>query len=109
MNLDKLDKIKFLDGFAGSGIVGKYFNQKYSYNVFSNDMEYYSYILSFALLKVEYTDKLKNIIAQLNLLTKPIDENNFNLITENYSEKGKEKENFGLKQIHKKQMLLLKI
>ena len=46
----KTKKIKFLDGFAGSCIVGKYFNQKYGYNVFSNDMEYYSYVLSFALL-----------------------------------------------------------
>ena len=90
----KTNNIKFLDGFAGSGIVGKYFNQKYGYNVFSNDMEYYSYVLSYALLKVEYTEKIKNIIEQLNILTKPIDENKFNLITENYSEKGKEKRKF---------------
>jgi adenine-specific DNA-methyltransferase len=90
----KINKVKFLDGFAGSGIVGKYFNQIYGYNVFSNDMENYSYVLSYALLKVEYTDKLKNIIEQLNQLTKPIDENKFNLITENYSEKGKEKRKF---------------
>lgn len=91
---EKLDRVKFLDGFAGSGIVGKYFNQKYNYNIFSNDMEYYSYVLSFALVKVKYSDKLKNIIEQLNLLTKPTDENKFNLITNNYSEKGKEKRKF---------------
>ena len=82
-NLKKQKKLN-LDGFAGSCIVGKYFNQKYGYNVFSNDMEYYSYVLSFALLKVPYTDKLKNIIEQLNLLSKPIDENKYNLITEHY-------------------------
>lgn len=91
---EKFDDIKFLDGFAGSGIVGKFFNKKYGYNVFSNDLEYYSYILSFALLKVEYTDKITNIIEKLNLLIKPINETNYNLITENYSEKGKEKRKF---------------
>lgn len=91
---EQTNKIKFLDGFAGSGIVGKYFNQKYGYNLFSNDMEYYSYILSYAMLKVKYTEKLKNIIEQLNLLTKPIDENKFNLVSEHYSEKGKEKRKF---------------
>ena len=46
----KTKKIKFLDGFAGSCIVGKYFNQKYGYNVFSNDMEYYSYVLFICIL-----------------------------------------------------------
>jgi adenine-specific DNA-methyltransferase len=94
LNFEQINKIKFLDGFSGSGIVGKYFNQKYGYNVFSNDMEYYSYILSYALLKVQYTDKLKIFIEQLNLLTKPIDEIKFNLITEHYSEKGKEERKF---------------
>lgn len=92
--LDDKNKVKFLDGFAGSGIVGKFFNHKYGYNTYSNDLEFYSFVLSYALLKVPYSDKLDNIIQQLNLLTKPIDENNFNLITLNYSEKGKEKRKF---------------
>jgi len=88
------NKVKFLDGFAGSGVVGKFFNDKYGYNTYSNDLEFYSFILSYALLKVPYSNKLENIIIQLNLLTKPIDENNFNLITLNYSEKGKDKRKF---------------
>jgi adenine-specific DNA-methyltransferase len=92
--LDEKNKVKFLDGFAGSGIVGKFFNHKYGYNTYSNDLEFYSFVLSYALLKVPYSDKLDNIIQQLNLLTKPIDNNNFNLITLNYSEKGKEKRKF---------------
>ena len=90
----KKNDVKFLDGFSGSGIVGKYFNKKYGFNVYSNDMEYYSYVLSYALLQVPYTEKLENIIIQLNKLTKPIDKNKFNLITENYSEDGKEKRKF---------------
>lgn len=88
------NKIKFFDGFAGSGVVGKFFNQKYGYNTYSNDLEFYSFVLSYALLKVPYSAKLENIIEQLNLLTKPVDENNFNLITSNYSEKGKDKRKF---------------
>lgn len=91
---EKTNNIKFLDGFAGSGIVGKYFNKKYGYNVFSNDMEDYSYILSYALLKVEYSENIKNIIEELNNLTEPIDENNYNLITKTYSEKGEDKRKF---------------
>lgn len=91
---EKTNNIKFLDGFAGSGIVGKHFNKKYGYNVFSNDMEDYSYILSYALLKVEYSEKVKNIIEDLNNLTEPIDKDNYNLITKYYSEKGVDKRKF---------------
>jgi adenine-specific DNA-methyltransferase len=91
---DDTNKVKFLDGFAGSGIVGKFFNQKYDFNIYSNDLEYYSFVISYSLLKVPYSNKLENIINQLNLLTKPIKSDKFNLITENYSEKGKEKRMF---------------
>ena len=91
---EKTSNIKFLDGFAGSGIVGKYFNKKYGYNVYSNDMEDYSYLLSYALLKVEFSENIKNIIEELNSLIKPIDEKKFNLITKTYSEKGVDKRKF---------------
>ncbi len=87
------EKIKFLDGFAGTGIVGKYFNQKYKYIVYANDLEYYSWLINYAQLKVKYTEKLENIITELNLLEKT-NNKKFNLITENYSEKGKEKRMF---------------
>ena len=87
------NKIKFLDGFAGSGIVGKHFNQQYGYNVYSNDLEYYSYIISYALLKVPYSNNLEKQIEELNKLTATVNKE-YNLITENYSEKGKEKRKF---------------
>ena len=61
-----------------------------------NENKFYSFVLSYALLKVPYSIKLQNIIESINLLTKPIDDNNFNLITLNYSEKGKEKRNCAL-------------
>ena len=92
-NFKNKNNVRFLDGFAGSGIVGKYFNEKYNYIVYSNDLEYYSYVICQALLKVQYTEKLKTILEELNELTEPIDKK-YNLITENYSEKGKEKRKF---------------
>ena len=87
-------KIKFLDGFAGTGIVGSSFHSKYNFNIISNDLEYYSYIINYSLLCVEYSDKLNDIILKLN--------NNINnklwsvslthtLISTNYSPKGEMK------------------
>ena len=81
--------IKFLDGFAGSGVVSKYFNSKYNYITFSNDMEYYSYILNYSNLKINYSDRLGDIIKTLNTLTGDI--NNINqdcLITNEFSPSG---------------------
>jgi adenine-specific DNA-methyltransferase len=93
--------IKFLDGFAGTGIVSKYFNEKYGYKTFSNDLEYYSFIISYSNLKVLFTDKLNNIINELNKLSEPISPN-YNLLTNNYSPKGKEKRMFFTEQNTKK-------
>lgn len=81
------DNITFFDGFAGTGIVGKYFNNKYNYISIANDLEYYSYIINYSNLKVNYTDKLKNLIEKLNKLEKPKSNDNL-LITNNYSPAG---------------------
>jgi adenine-specific DNA-methyltransferase len=85
--------IKFFDGFAGTGVVSKYFNRKYGYKTYSNDLEYYSYLISYSNLKVEYTIKLEKIIEDLNKL-KYTKNQNYNLITENYSPQGNEKRMF---------------
>jgi adenine-specific DNA-methyltransferase len=47
--------IVFLDGFAGTGIVGSYFHNKYNFNIIANDLEYYSYIINHSLLCVKYS------------------------------------------------------
>lgn len=93
-NFDDQTQIKFLDGFAGSGVVGHYFNSKYNLNVYSNDLEYYSWVINYSLVKVNYSDKLANIIGQLNLISKPSDTNNYSLISLNYSELGPDKRKF---------------
>jgi adenine-specific DNA-methyltransferase len=85
--------ITFLDGFAGTGIVGKYFNRKYNYQTTSNDLEYYSWIINYANLKVPYTDKLSSLIKELNQL-KQTSNNNYKLLTTNYSPAGKENRQF---------------
>jgi adenine-specific DNA-methyltransferase len=85
LSKNKKDNITFFDGFAGTGIVGKYFNYKYNYINIANDLEYYSYIINYSNLKVNYTNKLKNHILELDKLTKP--KNNL-LITNNYSPAG---------------------
>lgn len=79
----------FFDGFAGSGIVSKYFNRKYDFINYSNDLEYYSYVINYVLLKCNYSDKLRDLIEKCNNL-----EPKNGLITENYSENGEEKRLF---------------
>ncbi len=56
----------FGDLFAGTSIIGNYFNNKYKYSIISNDLEYYSYIISYAKLKSLYSDKLGLIIKKIN-------------------------------------------
>lgn len=80
--------VVMLDGFAGTGIVGMHFQSKYiNLNVVANDLEYYSYIINFAQLCVPYTDKLKNLINDFNLIEIK-NKKDFNLISINYSPKG---------------------
>ena len=92
-NFKNKNNIRFLDGFSGSGIVSKFVSEKYNYIVHSNDLEHYSYIICYAILKVPYTQKLEDKINELNEL-ESTDNKDYNLITENYSEKGKEKRKF---------------
>jgi len=86
--------IKFADLFAGTGIVGKYFNRKYNYITTSNDLEYYSYIINWANLKVQFSLKLANLICELNKLIEPNLNDSVNLIQKNYSPLGKDKRLF---------------
>ncbi len=56
----------FGDLFAGTGVVGNYINEKYEINIISNDLEYYSYIINYANLNCRYTERLENIIENIN-------------------------------------------
>lgn len=61
-------KYVFCEPFAGSGIVSSTFSNVFK-NVISNDMELYSYVINYALLRSSYTTKVKEIIEYLNKKT----------------------------------------
>lgn len=64
-NIDDMDNKTFMDLFAGTGTVG--FNMsKYFKSCDANDLEYYSYVINYALLKCNYTEKLQDIIDVCN-------------------------------------------
>lgn len=80
-NIKDMDKKTFADLFSGTGTIGYNMN-KYCKKIVANDLEYYSYIINYALLKCNYSDKIKNIINDMNIL-EPIDDG---LIYKNFSE-----------------------
>jgi len=85
----------FLDGFAGTGIVGSHFHNMYNNITIANDLEYYSHIINYATLCVAYSDKLEKVINKINISLKtPQTIDAYNLIANNYSPKGDEERMF---------------
>ena len=64
-NIENLHSRCFADLFAGTGIISFGIQNKVK-SVTACDLEYYSYVINSALLKVNYTKKLKHIIKKLN-------------------------------------------
>ena len=62
-----LNKCSFLDMFSGTGTVSFRF-QDITNNCSANDLEYYSYVINFALIKCCYTEKLQCILDTCNEL-----------------------------------------
>ena len=54
----------FLDGFAGTGIVGSHFHNTYNNITIANDLEYYSHIINYATL----SNRTKNRRFYYNVL-----------------------------------------
>ena len=66
-NIECMEDKSFLDLFAGTGIVG--FNMSFYFNSCSaNDLEFYSYVINYALLICEYDKNLQIIIEKCNKL-----------------------------------------
>lgn len=66
-NINGIEDKSFLDLFAGTGTVG--FNMAYYFRTCSaNDLEFYSYVINYALLSCDYYDKLEKIINDCNRL-----------------------------------------
>jgi adenine-specific DNA-methyltransferase len=80
-NIADMTNKTFMDLFAGTGTVG--FNMTNYFKITNaNDLEYYSYVINYALLKCNYTEKIQNIIDVCNglkTLVEGLVYNNFTL------------------------------
>lgn len=68
-NVDDMSSKTFLDLFAGTGVVGYNMLNKFK-NCYGNDLEYYSYVINYALLCCNFTERIKQIIDECNKLEK---------------------------------------
>ena len=84
-------KTKFSDVFSGTSSVGFLFRTLNCSAVYSNDMEYYSYVIARASLCSNYTKKLKKLMRVISA-SEPFD----GCVSQNYSESGDEKRMFFL-------------
>jgi adenine-specific DNA-methyltransferase len=76
---DTLHSKSFVDMFAGTGSIGFRFQDIVS-ECIANDLEYYSFIINNALLKCNYSSKLRQIIDDCQML-----EGTDGLVFQNYS------------------------
>jgi adenine-specific DNA-methyltransferase len=66
-NIPNMKSLSFLDLFAGTGTIG--FNvQGLTKSCDANDLELYSYLINFALLKCNYSEELSELIQKCNEL-----------------------------------------
>ena len=79
-NIPDLQNNTFADLFSGTGTVGFNMNGLCK-SIIGNDLEYYSYVINYALLLSSYSSKLQNIIDNMNDLDMVED----GLIFTNYS------------------------
>ena len=66
-NVENMDKKTFLDLFAGTGSVGFTMNEYFA-SCSANDLEFYSYIINYALLMCKYDENIEKIIEICNNL-----------------------------------------
>lgn len=68
-NISDMANKTFLDLFAGTGTVSYNIQNKFK-SCSANDLEYYSYIINYALLMCSYSEKIEKIIIECNKLDK---------------------------------------
>lgn len=81
----KKDKLDIVDGFCGSTVVARSF-VKYSKNLYTNDLELYSYLMAICFL-VEPSENDKKLIEKHIITMNNLSFNTKGVITENYSPK----------------------
>jgi len=71
------------DGFAGTGNVSSYFQQKYNTTIVATDTEYYSWLITHVRLNIPYTKHLQHLVERLQLVKPRV-----GLVTTHYSPLG---------------------
>lgn len=80
---------KFADLFSGTSSVGFLFRTLGCSAIYSNDMEYYSYVIAHASICSNYTEKVKKLMGVISA-----SEPSIGCLSQNYSESGDEKRMF---------------
>ena len=84
-DLDVKPGLKFFDVFAGSGVVSR-LAKMLNFEIFTNDWEYYSYVISNCYLKTNKKDietlfgseeKFQELLDKINSLPSPDDDNQY--------------------------------
>ena len=89
METTDFSKMTFADVFSGTSSVGFHFRNLNCSTIYSNDIEYYSYVIARASLCSNYTNKLKKLISVISA-SDPFD----GCVSKNYSESGDQKRMF---------------
>lgn len=89
MDTNDFSKMKFSDVFSGTSSVGFLFRTLGCSAVYSNDIEYYSYVIARASICSNYTEKVKKLMSVISA-SEPF----VGCLSKNYSESGDEKRMF---------------
>ena len=89
MDTNDFSKMKFSDVFSGTSSVGFLFRTLGCSAVYSNDIEYYSYVIARASLCSNYTEKVKKLMSVISASEPAI-----GCLSKNYSESGDQKRMF---------------
>jgi adenine-specific DNA-methyltransferase len=81
---------KFADVFSGTSSVGFHFQNLGCSTVFSNDIEYYSYVIAHASICSNYTENIVKKLMNIISASEPFD----GCVSQNYSESGDQKRMF---------------
>lgn len=89
MDTSDFSNKKFADLFSGTSSVGFLFRNLGCSAIYSNDIEYYSYVIARASLCSNYTEKVKKLMGVISA-----SEPSIGCVSQNYSESGDEKRMF---------------
>jgi len=90
-NTNDLQQFTVGDLFSGTGVIS-FLLRNDNVNVVSNDIEFYSYIITYATSICSYNSEIENIIEKINQL--PLIESGY--ISDNFSELSSERKYFSI-------------